>query len=917
MPPHTTPNLSKLTFFCVTLLVAGGQEDSSRRVFIGVGVNGTSNKDSNITVGNDNVVLGGLFSIFGNSGINPRSIQRMEAVALATQQVNDNSTLLPGVTMAFEIRGTSGRINQALEETLRYVSSRNLKIGENSSTVLGISGVMGAGFSSVSTSVARLLRLFRIPQISYASTADVLSDKNTFEYFLRTVPPDSFQARALADIVEYFNWTYVIAMHTADVYGIGGITAFIDELERRNSTKRCIATPFSLELPTNSELTEEFDNAVEELNREWIGNATVVVLFATRNTAIGLLGAVKRRQESDPDFASRNITWIGSDAWGENIPSELYDTVQGSLTVAQQSLSSEEFEEYFLSLNPLNHSANPWFGEYWELIFNCSIEIRAGYEQCDLKNQAFSLESTSLQSSVVTPAMDTVYAFAHALHSLQLDYCGGGPGLCKEILDSRSGGVAIRGDLLLEYLYNVSFSPGASAEVISFNENGDPKGISYVIRNLQRNLSAPGIFNYRTVGVWDGSRSSPLEFQEDIQWNHNLGSAVPKSICSLPCDEGEYRQSIAGQSECCWICLPCSGSREVSKGLTCQTCKQGYKPNERRTECIQIPISYLTWSHGWSIVTLILACFGIIATTFVSTMFIIYHKHQVIKASSRELSAILLSGIMLCYLLPFFFIAKPAPWICAVRRFSVGFCFSLCYSALLVKTNRIHRIFNRKVVTLEAPPLISPLSQVFFTTLLVCIQVVIATIWLIVERPSVVFSFRDLSTELKCGESTQIGLFIILGYNFLLLVVTSYFAFRTRNVPQNFNEAKFISLTMLTLCILWLAFIPTYIAAATVLGVIYQTGALVLTIILNAFVTLFFLFVPKLYFLFSAIHKERHDHVGQSDSSSNYKNASTVDTSSIHTTTSTAVSHGQIENKTAVDNSLVIKSMVDAFTQTD
>ena len=41
--------------------------------------------------------------------------------------------------------------------------------------------------------VANLLRLFRIPQISPASTAKALSDKTRFEMFARTVPPDTFQ----------------------------------------------------------------------------------------------------------------------------------------------------------------------------------------------------------------------------------------------------------------------------------------------------------------------------------------------------------------------------------------------------------------------------------------------------------------------------------------------------------------------------------------------------------------------------------------------------------------------------------------------------------------------------------------------------------------------------------------------------
>ena len=192
----------------------------------------------------------------------------------------------------------------------------------------------------------------------------------------------------------------------------------------------------------------------------------------------------------------------------------------------------------------------------------------------------------------------------------------------------------------------------------------------------------------------------------------------------------------------------------------------------------------------------------------------------------------------------------PSPAICAIRRFCVGFCFSLCYSALLVKTNRIHRIFNRSPDSTQVPPLISPQSQVFFTALLIAVQVIIASVWLIAERPSVTYVYSKFNTELKCGESPYIGLSITLGYNCLLLVITTYFAIRTRKVPQNFNEAKFISFNMYTLCILWLAFIPTYFATTTVLGTIYETGSLMLIIILNASVTLCIFFVPKIYYLF-------------------------------------------------------------------
>ena len=78
----------------------------------------------------------------------------------------------------------------------------------------------------VSIQVANLLRLFSIPQVSYASTSAVLSDKSRFEYFARTVPSNNLQAETMADIVQHFNWTYVSTVASEGEYGEMGINAF-------------------------------------------------------------------------------------------------------------------------------------------------------------------------------------------------------------------------------------------------------------------------------------------------------------------------------------------------------------------------------------------------------------------------------------------------------------------------------------------------------------------------------------------------------------------------------------------------------------------------------------------------------------------------------------------------------------------
>ena len=284
-------------------------------------------------------------------------------------------------------------------------------------------------------------------------------------------------------------------------------------------------------------------------------------------------------------------------------------------------------------------------------------------------------------------------------------------------------------------------------------------------------------------------------------------------------------------------------------------CPLGLSPNEDKYNCDVNPLVFLRWVHPFSILILLLTLVGLIATSVTVTVFIINYNHSTVKASSRELSTILLIGIFLCYLLPFFSIGEPIAVTCAIRRFGFGFSFSLCYAALLVKVNRIHRIFNRKRSSGQRPPLISPHSQLLFTGLLVLIQVILSASWLVVQAPGRKLVYYQYTTEVTCKATAYFGFVVSLGYNFLLLLVSTYYAFRTRKIPQNFNEARFINLTLYSVIIIWLAFIPATVGVSQ-LGTVYETGAQIFAIVLSATATLCCLFFSKLYFMFSSKRKE-------------------------------------------------------------
>ena len=83
-------------------------------------------------------------------------------------------------------------------------------------------------------------------------------------------------------------------------------------------------------------------------------------------------------------------------------------------------------------------------------------------------------------------------------------------------------------------------------------------------------------------------------------------------------------------------------------------------------------------------------------------------------------------------------------------------------------------------------------------------------VWLIVEPPGVRYDYptREL-VILKCRIKDSSFLLSLI-YNMFLITTSTVYAVKTRKIPENFNESKFIGFTMYTTCIIWLAFVPIY-----------------------------------------------------------------------------------------------------------
>ena len=141
------------------------------------------------------------------------------------------------------------------------------------------------------------------------------------------------------------------------------------------------------------------------------------------------------------------------------------------------------------------------------------------------------------------------------------------------------------------------------------------------------------------------------------------------------------------QDACCWSCVKCPEGDRIDND-TCVECPMGHLPTADYRSCYQLTAEHLAWSSGWALVPAVISSIGIVVTLLVIAVFLRFNNTPVIKASGRELCYVLLCGIVVCYAMTFVILMKPSVVSCTMMRIGLGLCLSICYSALLTKTNR-------------------------------------------------------------------------------------------------------------------------------------------------------------------------------------------------------------------------------------
>ncbi|KAM4051894.1 vomeronasal type-2 receptor 26-like [Anomaloglossus baeobatrachus] len=245
-------------------------------------------------------------------------------------------------------------------------------------------------------------------------------------------------------------------------------------------------------------------------------------------------------------------------------------------------------------------------------------------------------------------------------------------------------------------------------------------------------------------------------------------------------------------------------------------CRDGEWPNEKKDRCLPKMIEFISYQND-SIASVFsgVSVFGCLVTGFIFGIFISYRDTPIVRANNRNLSYLLLVSIFLSFLSVFLFLGRPTDVTCRLRVSSFGLFFSVAISSLLAKTIMVYVAFKcikpgsswRKWLGVKLPYTIVSLCSSF--------QWVVCVLWLSISPP-----FQDLDTQsyqekiiIQCNEGSVIGCYSVLGYLGFLAIISFLTAYLVRSLPDSFNEAKYITFSMLVFCSVWITMILAYLSS--------------------------------------------------------------------------------------------------------
>nr|XP_033779265.1 vomeronasal type-2 receptor 26-like [Geotrypetes seraphini] len=771
-----------------------------------------------------------------------------QEVLESNQEINQNTEILPNISLGFHIHDSCSDASFSLCGVLSILSGQEDPVPGYTCHQRGhVAGFIGSFPSMTSHEIARLTGIYGYPQISYGLSKTSLNELVEFPFFYHTFLSDDSYFHGIIQLLALFGWSWV------------GILTSFDENDKMYSEelrREIIRSGSCVEfLELIPEVVSSRDKREQISNKIFKSMANVIIIHSTSSRmTFSLCSYVLKTINNRVLIFSVETSSIQS-VYALTIPSTC-TAVNGSLMFTIPKGHIPGFKPFLQSLNLSTFPEPSLLHSVWRNAFHCEpkptegiMEYCTGHETLsDFPASKYDVDHFQFTYTLY----NMVYAMAHALHNMYITKSQLGESLKLEPQPWQ----------LNQFLKRVHFKAPDGHEIF-FDDKGRasvhydivqffqfPNGTSTTIHVGSFNPSAPRdkqlIVNQTAIfwkTVFNQARNSHILFIIELSFS----SQVPHSVCTESCAPGHRKVLDREKPVCCFDCIPCSEGEysNTTDAENCMKCPEDQWPNEKKDKCNPKVIEFLSYGEPLGIALSSVSILLSIITALILGIFIKYRNTPLVKANNLNLSYVLLVSLTLSFLCALMFIGRPGAVSCLLRQSAFGIIFSTAVSSVLAKTVTVVIAFSATKPSSKLSKWVGTRVSSYLILLCTSGEIVICILWLLISPP-----YPDYDTQsdtgkmiLQCNEGSTFAFYLVIGYMGFLALLSFIVAFLVRKLPDSFNEAQFITFSMLVFCSVWVSFIPAYLSIKGKYMVVVELFA----ILASSAGLLGCIFIPKCY----------------------------------------------------------------------
>ncbi|ELW62406.1 Vomeronasal type-2 receptor 26 [Tupaia chinensis] len=729
-----------------------------------------------------------------------KNYQYVLAFYFAIEEINKSPHLLPNITLGYVFYDAFPSDRRTLENALFLLSGGNhLLPNYNCQTYKQPVAIIAGNMPTFSAQVGTLLELYKSPQVTYGLFDPILSDKDQFPSVYQMATKDSSLTHGIICLLLHFGWTWVALYVSDDMQG----EQFLQDVKAKMIEKGiCVA--FTEKLPPTKGVFFPRDLILRTRIR--VSSANVYIIHGDEGS-VWNLGHVKEF------YLILGKVWIMRNLYSPQW-NHIFTTFKipyffhGSLLFSNQKRKIPGFKQFLRTVNPSQYPEDFYFSKLWAHFFLCALAGSLCGKIGDCPPNS-SLEFLQSYLDIMTVS-DSSYFIYHAVHVVaQVLYK-----ILLQKIEMRSPGDTDQ--LILPWQLHPFLRKSQLTNSIEYNMILDENRnmIQYDIHNLVRFsnnswlLVKVGDFVYRNTHDHD-----LVIHEEVVNWPVKF-KETPKSVCSQSCVPGFQKIPQEGRPVCCFICVSCPESdiSNQTDAKQCTQCPAQEYSNIERTHCLPKRVTFLAFEDALGTTISCMALCFFVLTAVVLGVFVKHRDTPIVKANNQALSFILLISLLPCFLCSLLFIGHPNTATCVFQQLTFGLVFTVAVSTILAKTITVILAFKARKPGRTMRCLL--VSRVSNSIISICslIQMIICGIWLGTSPPFVDIDSHSESRNIiiVCNKGSVTAFYCVLGYLGFLALGSFTVAFLARNLPDAFNEAKFLTFSMLVFCSVWVTFVPVY-----------------------------------------------------------------------------------------------------------